>query len=476
MSWAAIGQVVGQSFWLGSLLVLARLLSPGAFGSVTIGLLLVTAATRLMGSATVGSMIVAERLSLTQVMTALKFNTASCIALSGGIALLSGPMANAFSRGGDALVIAALGVGVAFYGPSIVPLALLSRGLLFKRRAFVQAGATITASTTSVVAGLLGAGVWSLVIRQLLYQALLACLSWVAARHLLPPRAPKSQGPRWQRLAQKGAVGFLVFSLTDFVVFNADYLVVGRLTDTTQLGLYSLAFTIAFAPVSQISAQLGLVLFPAAAASDPDAIRRRTVLGARLTGLVLLPLLPIAFVLAPVVVPSVLGARWQGIVGPLQILLVVGVAHAIVNVIGESLSGTGNIDFRARVNVVWMVGMFVALILLVRADGINGAALAHLLLYVPVAVAYCVWGLRRLGARPRELGRALLSVSGPVGLQAVVTLGLFAILHGTSLPAGVRASISVIAGVAAFGCLIAVNKEGALADARSLLKSTRRGD
>jgi O-antigen/teichoic acid export membrane protein len=475
MSWTAISQIVNQSFWLGSLLVLARLLSPGAFGAVTIGLLLVTAATRVIGSATGGAMIVADRLSRAQITTALKFNIASCLALSAAIALLSMPMANTFAARGDAHVIAALGAGVALYGPAIVPLALLSRGLLFKRRAAVQAGATITASITSVAAALLGAGVWSLVIRQLLYQALLAGLSWVAAHRLLPAKVPSSGRPRWQRLAQRGAIGFVVFSLTDFVVFNTDYLVVGHLTNTTQLGLYSLAYTIAFAPLSQIFVQLGLVLFPAAAASDPDAMRRRTILGVRLTGLVLLPLLPAAFVLAPVVVPSVLGARWRGIVAPLQILLVVCVAHAMVNVIGESLSGTGNIDFRARINVAWMTGMFVALIVLVKADGIKGAALAHLLLYLPVAVAYCVWGLRRLGAQPRELGRALLPVVGAVGFQVVATLGVSVILHGTSLSVGVRAFISAIVGVAAFGC-IALKERSALADARSLLRSTRRGD
>ena len=296
------------------------------------------------------------------------------------------------------------------------------------------------------------------------------------ARHLIPPHTSGSEGSTWQRLAQRGAVGFVLFSLTDLVVFNADYLVVGHFASTAELGLYSVAFTIAFAPVTQISAQLGLVLFPAAAASDPDAMRRRTIVGVRLGGLVLLPIVPIALVMAPVVVPAFLGERWRGCVEPLQILLVVGVAHALVNIIGESLSGTGNIDFRARVNVVWMIGMIGALIVLVQADGINGAALARLLLYVPVTVAYCVWGMRRLGAAPRDLGRALVSVCGPVGLQAIVTLSASTILGSSSLPAGVRAFIAASLGVAAFGGVIALKRDDGLANARTLLKSTRRGD
>ena len=68
----------------------------------------------------------------------------------------------------------------------------------------------------------------------------------------------------------------MVFSLTDFAVFNADSLTVGHFQGAQQLGLYALAFTLAFAPVTQFSAQIGNVLFSASAASDPATIRRWT--------------------------------------------------------------------------------------------------------------------------------------------------------------------------------------------------------
>jgi O-antigen/teichoic acid export membrane protein len=406
------GHVVGQAFWFGSLLVLATMLPPRAFGTVAIGLLMVTAMTRLMEAGTRGSIIVAPELGRSQILTALAQNVGVGIALSGAIALAAAPMAHGFAHGGETLVLVALGASVTLYAPAIVPLALLEKSFAFKRRAAVQATSTITASSVAVLAAALGAGVWSLVIRQVLFQGLLALLGWIAARDLVPARAAGPKTVRWERLARRGAIGFLLFSLTDFVVFNADYLTVGHFTNASQLGLYSLAFTVAFAPVTQFSAQLGSVLFPAAAASDPETIRRRTIGGVRLTCIVLLPIVPIAVLLAPVLVPAVLGARWRGMVAPFQILVVVGVAHAILNVIGESLSGTGNIGFRARVNVVWMLGMIGALIVLVQADGIRGAALAHLVLYLPVAAAYGVWGMRRLGADPRQLGRALLPGGG----------------------------------------------------------------
>jgi hypothetical protein len=155
---------------------------------------------------------------------------------------------------------------------------------------------------------------------------------------------------------------------------------------------------------------------------------------------------------------------------PFQILVVVGVAHAIVNVIGESLSGTGRIGFRARINVVWMAGMIGALVALVQVAGIRGAALAHLLLYLPVALAYGFWGMRLLGAKPRQLMGAVRSVAGVIGVQTAVTVTAVALLLETSVPGAVRSGLAATLGVAAGVAAVVAGAAGrALADARSFL-------
>jgi O-antigen/teichoic acid export membrane protein len=474
MSWVGAGHVVGQAFWFGSLIVLAALLQPRAFGTVTIGLLMVTAGTRLMEAGTRGAIIVAPGLRREQVRTALISNVVAGGLISALIVVLAGPMVHAFARGSSVTVLRALGLSVVLYAPAVVPLALLEKRFAFRRRAAVQTGATITASTASVAAGLLGAGVWSLVLRQVLFQLLLALLGWLAARRLVPQREAVPAGRRWDRLEGFGASAFMLFSLTDFVVFNADYLTVGHVAGPTQLGLYSLAFTIAFAPVTQFAAQIGSVLFPAAATSDAETLLRRTLAGVRITCLVLLPAVPIAIVLAPTLIPAILGERWSGMVPPFQILLVVGVAHAVVNVIGESLSGTGRIGFRARVNSFWMVAMIPALVVLVRLDGVRGAALAHLLLYIPVALAYAVWGMRLLGSGPAQLARALRGVAVPFALEALATA--LVLVAASAASGGLAAPVAAAcAGTLVGGVALVRRGNGALGEARAFLSAGRRG-
>ena len=154
------------------------------------------------------------------------------------------------------------------------------------------------------------------------------------------------------------------------------------------------------------------MLFPAAAATvDLATVARRTLVSVRMMGLILLPFVPPAIVLAPVALPGLLGDEWKAMVAPFQILLVVGVGQAMVGMIGESLSGTGNIGWRARVNAVWAAGMVGALIVLVSEDGIRGAAWAHALLFVPLALAYGTLGARKIGLdwAPGAFGRRCLS-------------------------------------------------------------------
>jgi O-antigen/teichoic acid export membrane protein len=141
----------------------------------------------------------------------------------------------------------------------------------------------------------------------------------------------------------------------------------------------------------------------------------------------------------------VLGDQWTGMVTPLQLLLVVGVGYAILNCIGEALSGCGEIAFRAKVNVVWSLATLAALVVLVVLDGIRGAALAHLLVFVPYAAVYVTAGARRIGTSPRRLWDAVRLAVGVVLLEAALTA---AVAAGVAA-AGVSSSLALTAGALA---------------------------
>jgi O-antigen/teichoic acid export membrane protein len=477
VSWMGAGHVLSQVLWLGSLVVLAALLPPKAFGSLASGLVLVNLAGLIVDAGTRGSIVSAPSLTRADLRGSLALTIAVGAVATLAIVALAGPMTDAFAEGGDPAVIRVLAIGVLLYAAGIVPLALLQKRLRFERYAAANIGAATVSSVAAVVAGVAGAGVWALVVRQLTSMGLLSAIAWVGARGLLPGRREQAgQEPRGRmRLRQAGWMGFLGLAVTDFVALNADFLVVGNIEAAGGLGLYALAFTLAFAPLTQVSWQVGRVLFPAAAATEEVAtVGRRTLVSLRMMGLLLLPVVPPAIVLAPALLPGLLGAEWESMVAPFQILLVVGVGHAMVGMIGESLSGTGNIGLRARINVVWAAAMVVLLIPMVSADGIRGAALTHLILFVPFATAYATIGARRLRVDPARVGAALRPVAGPVGAQAALTaavwFGLIAAGAGETA-AGVAAAA---AGAAAVAALLWRAPGGPLAEGRAVLGSALR--
>jgi PST family polysaccharide transporter len=472
----AVGHAASQGLWLVSLLVLAALLEPKDFGSLATGLTLVNLAGLLVDSGTRGSIIAAPVLGRGDVRRAVVLTTATGLAATAAIAALAGPIVGNVADGGDPGIVRALSIGVVLYAIGIAPLALLQKRLEFRRFAAVNIAAATVSSLIAVGAAVGGLGAWSLVVRQLASMGLLTVFAWIAARDLLP--AGSSDPARLRTsLRTAGWLGFLGLAVTDFVALNADYVIVGHHSAAVGLGLYSLAFTLAFAPLTQVSWQLGRVLFPAAAAtSDLATVARRTLVSLRLLALALMPAAVAAIAIAPPVLPALLGDKWRPMVVPFQILLAVGVGHGLLGMIGESLSGTGGIGLRARINAVWAAGMVAALLVLVNVDGIRGAALAHAALFIPFAAAYVVLGGRRLGITPPALAQAVVPVALPVAAQVLVTVGLLEGLHGAGASDGLSAAVAAVAGLAVAGWLLGLRPGSPLREARTLVADARAGD
>lgn len=449
ISWMTIAQVVGQATSFVSVIALGALLRPSAFGTVAAGLVLVTVATLLMGAGTSGSIVSTADIGAGEARRALVLNLANGAVLTAIIFLVAGPMTRNFAEGGDPTVLRALGVSLLLYSFSIVPGALLQKRMRFKRYAAAMVTATAVSSVTAVGAALLGGGVWALVIRQVLYHALLAGLTCWMARDLLAGLRGHHQAASRPRVPRRDGSLFFLLSAAYLVALNADYLVVGKLTDAAQLGVYSLAFTLSFVPLRQFAWQVGSVFFAASAAtSDREHVGRQAIRALRMTALLLLPVVPPAIAVAPWLLPGVLGEAWVDMVTPFQILLVVAVGHALLNVVGEFLAGTGNVGFRAWISVVWAVGMVGALLVGVPAYGIRGAAGAHAVVFIPLAAAYLFGGSRRLGLSAGQLTRALGGVVGPVAVQALTTAALLA----TMLTAGIHSYIAqAVAATAGLG-------------------------
>jgi PST family polysaccharide transporter len=446
VSWKALSVIVGQGFWYASLLVLAILVPPRDFGVIAVGSVVITITTLLLESGTGGALIIAPALDARRVRRAVVRTSAAGIAVTLGFIALASPIAHTFAKGSDPNALRGLAPVVALVAIWIVPNALLMKYLRFKAIAVITVTAAASASIAAVIAVALGAEVWALVVRLVLYQLLLAVLTWAAAAKLFP-RADHSDAQPERRT---GAGAFLTISIAGFLAWACDTLIVGASTNTTQTGLYALAFALAFAPLTQVSWTIGQVLLPAvASARNPEVVRRQALKALRLMALLLLPLVPPAIALAPGLIPAVIGDKWSGMVAPFQILIVVGVGQGLANVLGEVFAGSGgeSLQRRARIDLLWAVVTLAVIAVGVQLWGIRGAAAVHVLSLCFLATMYVAWGGRTIGLSPSGIAHELRPVAASVLAQGVVTAAVA--LAATSAGAGTLAAGAAGAGTGA---------------------------
>jgi O-antigen/teichoic acid export membrane protein len=439
--------LLAQTFAYGSLILLARWLAPASFGTMAVGTAIVYVAVLFVDQGALGGIIVRARLTRADLIVTFRRCLLVATVLAVIMAATAGVLVDRFASGGDAAAVAALALCLPLHAVAVVPIALLQKSMKFRRLAAVNAAANVVSAVAAVAMAVAGFGVWALVTRLLLAFGLLAlitpvlCLdAWREHRAQSAQAAPSQAAPNSQRW-------FFLFGVALMITANLDYLVIGNSSDAASVGLYALAFTIAMAPSTHISEQLGKVLF-AASALAPETNRARTEQSVRLMSTLFLPLVPVGVLLAPLVLPAVLGEQWRPMIVPFQLLLIVGVGHAVVNCIGETLSGNGHIEFRAKVMVGRCVATLAALAVLVSIDGIRGAAWAQLLVFVPYAVLYATAGARRAGTSAGALWRGLRPAVVLLVVQLVVSGMAIVALSSCGATDSVAASVAAMIGLA----------------------------
>jgi O-antigen/teichoic acid export membrane protein len=466
VSWVGAGHAVSQLAWFGSLFIVAALVDPHAFGSVAAAMVVVQAAWLVVNSGTRGAIVISERLTRAQVRRALVLNVATGAAIAAAAIALAHPLLTTVFPGADPLVLQVLAVTIALNGLSIVPLSLLRRNLAFRRHALVNAGAAIISSGVAAGAALAGAGVWALVARQVVFQLLMAVFAWMAVRRYLPVLAADRGHARRDPVAK----WFFGLTTISFLTLNVDNIVVGHFTSVAELGLYSLAFTIAFSPVTQFAWQVTKVIQPTAARSRRGAVlAERSETAVRLTALLLLPFVPVAVVLAPVLLPALLSPRWASIVTPFQVLIAVGVVHAVLAIVREILAATGRVRFCVVADATCLLATVGTLLVLVPRAGIVGAALAHVAVAGALLASYAVAGARRLGSSGRRMWRAVRGVVGPVLGQAAVTMLWLRTLEQVGVAAGTAAVTAGLVGAIALVVLLWAAPSEPLRDGAAVL-------
>lgn len=325
-------QVLRQALQLGAVVVLARLLAPDAFG-----LLALAAANlaflQLLADLGLGVSVEREReLTPEQDSTLLLLSAGIAVLLGAGIFLAAPRLAALFGVADLAWVLRALAPCFLIAGALRTRSAVLARALRFRALAFVELFSVVAGAATSITLAMLQWGPVALVVGAAAQQ-----LAWAAATiRLAGLPAPL----RFRLAAVRPFLGFggylTAFNVLNFFVRKLDDLLVGGLMGVAALGLYEKSYALMMLPVTQLSAVIGRVLYPALSKVKDEQERFAFLyLGAvrKIAGLAF-PLAAVCIACAGPIVRLVLGAKFEGAVPIFGTLALVMAMQPLMNVGG----------------------------------------------------------------------------------------------------------------------------------------------
>ena len=445
LAWSTVSTVILRAGTFAVGIVLARILSPEAFGTYAVALtvqaILMTLADFGLSSDLIRSSD-PERKAPTVAVLGLVTGAVLTVIMAASAPLVAGALGSPEA----APVIAVLAVTLVLAGAGVVPFATLQRRF-DQKRLFVIAVVDFAVSTVVTLTLLAqGTGVMALAIGRLAAQTVTLVLQFVFAK----------VRPRWHvdRALVRPILAFGIpvaaANLLSWGLLNIDNVVVVKMIGPIALGFYVLAFNISSWPMSAIGQVVRSVALPAFSRAGARHDSQTLARAVALAWTVALPAGALLAVLSVPLITFVYGAKWSPSAGVLAALGLFGAMRVVFDLCAAYLLARGASGAVLRVQVVWFLTLIPATIAGARWFGVAGAGWAHLAVAVLIVLPAYLWAARRVGAGLRAIAAAALPPTA-----AAVPAGALAWLVGRAVhqPALAVAAGAVLAGVVYLGLL-----------------------
>ena len=399
MAWSAAFQISRQLLSFASVSVLARLVPPSGYGLIGMAAIVTTFVDNLRDLGTSKALIREPTVSERLLSSVFWVNAILGILLTAAVVAVSFPAALFFHEPELASIMQALSVVFLFSSLSVVHYSLLTRAMDFRSIMLSNFAGAVAGTAAAITAALMGAGVWSLVLANVVMNLVSSVGFWLTC----PWR------PRW--LIDWGEIRSIwSFSLHlsgfNFVLYfskNADNLLIGKFMGDSPLGQYQMAYMLMSYPVSNISSLIANALFPAFSSFQDDDARFRSSFS-RACALVAMITFPAMLGLAVVAGPFVhvvLGAKWEPVVGLLLVFAPLGMFQSIYTLTGLIYNSKGRSDWLFRWGL-FSGTVYVSSFVVGMHWGIQGVASAYAATWILLMVPGFSIPFRLIGLSWRE--------------------------------------------------------------------------
>lgn len=320
--WSLLIQLSNQIFGFLITLILARLLSPADFGVIGILTIFISLSKKITDGGLAASLIRTKEVSERDFSTVFYFNLLVSLVLYLSLFLAAPFIAVFFKMELIEDLLRVFGITIVISAFTITQSVKLNKALNFKTQFKILLPSLIISAIVSIVAAYSGMGVWSLVIKEIIFAFVASIQLWFYSKW-----TPLFV---FDKLAFKKHFGYgYKLVITDLIsqFFNDSYkAIIGKSFSTAQLGYFTRAKSMEELPNQVVFNTINRVLFPMLSQVQDDADRLKKVYGQiiKLVTFLVTPLLMLFYLVAEPLFIFLLTDKWLPAVPYFKILILAG--------------------------------------------------------------------------------------------------------------------------------------------------------
>jgi O-antigen/teichoic acid export membrane protein len=422
-------QGTNYAFRIGSLMIMARLLSPKDFGLVG----MVTAFTGVLtlfrdfglSAATVQRVDVTEH----QISTLFWINIAVGSVL-GIFTTAMAPVAVAFYHEPRLYwVTVALSTAFLFNSAGVQHWALLQRQMRFTGLAVIDIIALVVSTVVGILVALAGLAYWALVAAAVTAPLVRTLCLWKVSGWI--PGRPRRRVGLHSMMRFGG--GLTLTSLIIYIAYNFEKVLLGRFWGADTVGLYGRAYQLSNIPTDNLNSAVGEVAFSALSRvrDDPPRLRRYFLKGYSLVLALTIPITIAVAIFSPELISVLLGSKWKDAAPIFRLLAPTILVFALINPIGWLVFSLGLVGRSLKVALV-LAPLVISGYVIGLPYGPKGVALAYSTVMTLWVIPHIAWGVHGTAVSFKDVA---LAASRPLisGIVAgAVTFGV-QLMWGQSL-------------------------------------------
>jgi O-antigen/teichoic acid export membrane protein len=345
-------------------IVLARILIPSDFGTVSLVMVFTTIMQVFVDSGLGTALIQKKDADDLDFSSVFYFNFAVCLILYAVMFMAAPLIAGFYNDTSLTSIIRVISLTIIISGVKGIQQSYVSRNMLFKSFFFATLGGTIFSAFLGIGMAYAGCGVWSIVAQQLSNTAIDTLILWITVKW-----RPKKMFS-WERL--KGLLSYgwklLASSLLDTVYNNLRNLIIGKIYTSADLAYYNQGDKFPKVIVTNINASIDSVLLPSMAGEQDhrDRVKSMTRRAIKTSTYIMAPLMMGLMFCAEPVVKLLLTDKWLPCVPYLRIFCFTYMFWPIHTANLNAIKAMGRSDLFLKLEIVKKIMGLTLLLLTMR--------------------------------------------------------------------------------------------------------------